>query len=170
MKRILVAGLGNIFFGDDAFGVEVAQTMSKRPLPPGVEVMDLGIRSYDLACALVDEYDAIILVDALRRGEAPGALCLIEPDLAALGPCSGPVNPHALDPVRVLQMAQTLGEVRAALYLVGCEPAALEVEDGRLGLSASVRAAVAGAIEMIESLVAKLLGVEIEQEPGCTPV
>ena len=84
MKRILVAGIGNIFFGDDAFGCEVAKELAQRPLPEGVRVIDFGIRSYDLAYAIMDDYDATILVDASPRGSPPGTVYLIEPDLNKL--------------------------------------------------------------------------------------
>jgi hydrogenase maturation protease len=70
-KRILIAGIGNIFFGDDAFGVEVIRHLLARPWPEGVVIKDFGIRGYDLACALQDGYDAVILVDALSEGQAP---------------------------------------------------------------------------------------------------
>jgi hydrogenase maturation protease len=83
--KILVAGVGNIFLGDDGFGVEVALSLSKRQLPESVTVKDFGIRGFDLAYALLDPWDAVIIVDALPRGEAAGTLYVVEPDLAALG-------------------------------------------------------------------------------------
>ena len=79
MTRLLVAGIGNIFLGDDAFGVEVAQRLMKRPQSDGVRVVDFGIRSFDLALAL-ERCDAAILVDATARGGAPGTLYVLEPD------------------------------------------------------------------------------------------
>ena len=79
-----VAGIGNIFLGDDAFGVEVVQRLARRELPPQVRVVDFGIRGLDLAFALMEDYDAIILIDAVPRGEPPGTLYTIEPDLNAL--------------------------------------------------------------------------------------
>src|SRR5690349_15410765 len=105
MKKILVAGIGNIFFGDDAFGVEVAHELLKRPQPPEVQVIDFGIRTYDLAYALTGHHDGVILVDATSRGREPGTLYLIEPDLEQLAQVKGsPVDPHNLDLVYVLQM------------------------------------------------------------------
>ena len=77
---ILIAGIGNIFFGDDAFGVEVVRRLAARPLPAGVVVKDFGIRGFDLACALQDGYDAVILVDAMQRGAPPGTLHVLEPE------------------------------------------------------------------------------------------
>lgn len=153
--RILVAGMGNIFFGDDAFGVEVVRELAWRSLPHSVRVEDFGIRSYDLAYALTEDYETIILVDATARGQPPGTLYLVEPSLEALQTTEA-VNPdpHSMDPVAVLRMAAALGGVRARLYLVGCEPAVLELEDGQIGLSAPVRQAVPKAVEYIEELVA----------------
>jgi len=156
---LLIAGIGNIFFGDDAFGSEVARALMRRPLPEGVRVEDFGIRSYDLAYALMEGGDAI-LIDAVPRGEPPGTLYLIEPDLTGLSGNQIP-DAHSMNLVRVLQMVQSLDPVDGGrtgrLYLVGCEPSALESEDGQMGLSESVQAAVPRAIEMIESLIDDLL-------------
>lgn len=156
--RILVAGIGNIFLGDDAFGVEVAQQLMRRDLPDGVRVVDFGIRSYDLAYAIMDDYEAVILVDATQQEQPPGTLLLIEPDLTELEHLDGEVvNAHSMNPVRVLHMVKTLGGHAGRVYLVGCEPAVLETEDGYIGLSDVARRAVPHAIEMIESLVGDLL-------------
>ncbi len=157
MKRILIAGIGNIFHGDDAFGVEVVRDLKLRPRGADLDIIDFGIRSYDLAYALTDGYDAVILVDAMPRGEPPGTVCLIEPDLARLDELDhSAVDAHALSPVAVLQMAQSLGGVCEKLFLVGCEPAVLENEGGDFALSEPVRAAVPRAVEMIETLVRDL--------------
>ncbi|MGI8889969.1 MAG: hydrogenase maturation protease [Chthoniobacterales bacterium] len=157
-KRILVAGIGNIFFGDDAFGCEVARQLSRRRLPEGVRVTDFGIRSYDLAYAIMDDYDATILVDASPQGNVPGTVYLIEPDLKKLDelPVEA-VSAHSMNPVRVLQLVRSLGGTPGFLRVVGCEPAILENEEGAMGLSEHVQAAVAPAIEMIESLIHEVL-------------
>lgn len=157
-KRILVAGIGNIFFGDDAFGCEVVMELLKRPLPPEVRVIDFGIRSYDLAYAIMDGPDATILVDAAPQGKEPGTIFLIEPEQNLLDSKSDEVvNAHSMNPVRVLQMVRAMGGKPGRLYLVGCEPAVLEPEEGAMGLSESVQAAVPKALEMIEALVHDLL-------------
>jgi hydrogenase maturation protease len=158
VKRILVAGIGNIFFGDDAFGCEVASQLRRKPLPEGVRVIDFGIRSYDLAYAIMDGYDATILVDATPQGSAPGTIYLIEPDLKKLDELPDEaVNAHSMNPVRVLQLVRSLGGKPGWLRVVGCEPAVLETEEGAMGLSEKVQAAVAPAIEMIETLIRKIL-------------
>ena len=166
---ILIAGIGNIFLGDDAFGVEVAQRVGHRPLPPGVRVVDYGIRGFDLAYALMaDDLTAggtAILVDAVARGEPPGTLFLIEPDLDALGQAESveAVDAHGMNPVRVLRLVQTLGGRPPRILVLGCEPSNLEpdLEDGRIGLSGRVEAAVEEAITMLESLVARLRAGEV---------
>jgi hydrogenase maturation protease len=158
VKRILVAGIGNIFFGDDAFGCEVASQLRRKPLPEGVRVIDFGIRSYDLAYAIMDGYDATILVDATPQGSAPGTIYLIEPDLKKLDELPDEaVNAHSMNPVRVLQLVRSLGGKPGWLRVVGCEPAVLETEEGAMGLSEKVQAAVAPAIEMIETLIREIL-------------
>jgi hydrogenase maturation protease len=161
--RILIAGIGNIFLGDDAFGVEVAQQMARRTWPEGVRVVDFGIRSFDLAYALLDDYDATILVDAVPRGEAPGTLYLIEPTLEELDALDGQtLEGHDMNPVKVLQLAKTLGGQPRHLLVVGCEPTPLVSEDGEMGLSEQVQAAVGEAIGMIEMLVADLRSSQIQ--------
>jgi hydrogenase maturation protease len=158
VKRILVAGIGNIFFGDDAFGCEVASQLRRKPLPEGVRVIDFGIRSYDLAYAIMDGYDATILVDATPQGSAPGTIYLIEPDLKKLDELPDEaVNAHSMNPVRVLQLVRSLGGKPGWLRVVGCEPAVLETEEGAMGLSEKVQPAVAPAIEMIEKLIREIL-------------
>jgi hydrogenase maturation protease len=158
VKRILVAGIGNIFFGDDAFGCEVASQLRRKPHPEGVRVIDFGIRSYDLAYAIMDGYDATILVDATPQGSAPGTIYLIEPDLKKLDELPDEaVNAHSMNPVRVLQLVRSLGGKPGWLRVVGCEPAVLEAEEGEMGLSEKVQGAVAPAIEMIETLIREIL-------------
>jgi hydrogenase maturation protease len=160
--KILVAGIGNIFLGDDGFGVEVARRLSERDWPAGVSVVDFGIRGYDLAFALVDGCQAAILVDALARGEAPGTLYVLEPDVEGLGELSpAGMAGHGLHPAQVLNLARLFGSLPGRILVVGCEPATLEfdldtVEEGGMGLSEPVQAAVAGAITLVESLVTKV--------------
>ena len=156
--NILVAGIGNIFFGDDAFGCEMAAELAKRNLPPQVRVIDFGIRSYDLAYAMMDGPNATIFLDATARGDRPGTISLIEPDQSFLDNTAGEVvNAHSMNPVRVLQLLRSLGGQPGRLYLVGCEPAVLETEDGAMGLSATVRGAIPTAIDMVETLIRDLL-------------
>lgn len=164
---ILVAGIGNIFFGDDGFGVEVARQMRQRPLPDRVKVVDYGIRSYDLAYAMMADYTAVILVDATQRGHEPGTLMLIEPDLSRLDRLNGEiVNAHSMNPERVLHLVRSLGGELGRIFVVGCEPAVLETQDGYIGLSDVVRTAVPAAIEMIQSLAERILHQEIEVHAG----
>jgi hydrogenase maturation protease len=156
--NILIAGIGNIFFGDDAFGCEVAAQLMRRPLPEGVRVIDFGIRSYDLAYAMMNGPDVTIFIDATPRGQPPGTIYLLEPDKNILDSDFGEVvNAHSMNPVRVLQLIHSLGGQPGRLYLVGCEPAVLETEEGAMGLSEKVQAAVAPAIEMIETLIREIL-------------
>ena len=157
-SKILVAGVGNIFMGDDAFGSEVARRLMSQGLPTEVQVTDFGIRSYDLAYALTDGYDVTILVDVTTRKQSPGTVYLIEPDLSQLDQLDGMIaDAHSLNPVNVLQMLRSLGSAPGKLYLIGCEPAILDIEDGRIGLSEVVEAAIPQAIQLIKSLVDDLL-------------
>jgi hydrogenase maturation protease len=150
---ILVAGIGNIFLGDDAFGCEVAQRLAQRPLPPDVKVVDFGIRGLDLAYALLDDHEMVILVDAAPRGGAPGSIYVIEPDLDESEPDM--LDAHGMNPMRVLALARSMGAQLTHVRTVGCEPESCgSPDEGRMGLSPAVAAAVETALETIESLVA----------------
>ncbi len=160
MPRILIAGIGNIFLGDDAFGIEVVRRLSTQELPQNIRVTDFGIRGYDLAYALLDGYDTTILVDACPRGEPAGTLYVIEPDVSEFG---GPeerqnaVEAHSMNPLNVLRLATSMGGPLKRVLLVGCEPGTLGPEEGQMGLSEPVEAAVDEAVKLVKSLIAKIL-------------
>jgi Ni,Fe-hydrogenase maturation factor len=177
---ILVAGIGNIFLGDDAFGVEVVRRLANRKLPECVRVSDFGIRGFDLAYALQDGYETTILVDACPHGEAPGTLYVIEPDLKVLGPqktdhhrtdhhetddheTDDPDTPqavveaHAMNPMNLLRMARAMNIEVKNVLLVGCEPETLGGDEGQMGLSAPVEAALEDAVKLVESVIGKVL-------------
>jgi len=152
--RILIAGIGNIFLGDDAFGVEVLRRLPN--FGPNVTVKDFGIRGYDLAYALLDGYELVILVDAAPRGDAPGTLYVMELNIEAAdsGEQTGSaLDAHAMTPTGVLRLARSLGgPLPARILLVGCEPASLGGDEGFIGLSDPVSAAVDAAVPLIESI------------------
>lgn len=155
---ILIAGIGNIFFGDDAFGVEVARKMLSTPQAGGVRVVDFGIRGLDLAYALQDGYETAILVDAYPHGQKPGTVSVLEPDLSELDrQVSDIVQPHAMNPMNVLRMAKAIQVRTRQILLVGCEPKDLGAEDGRMGLSDEVTAAVDQAVATIGVMVTQIL-------------
>jgi len=155
--KILLAGIGNLFFGDDGFGPAVAERLVDQAWPPGVEVVDFGIRGMDLAFALTSGFDAAILIDAVSRGERPGTLYVIEPDASGVAP---EIQTHAMDPARVLAFAATIGDVPTWVRVVGCEPARLgDGDDIDVGLSDEVQAAIPSAVAMVQQLV---------EEAACT--
>jgi hydrogenase maturation protease len=146
-QSILIAGIGNIFLGDDAFGVEVARKLTGRAWPENVRAADFGIRGFDLAFALLDGVDLTVFIDATPRGEAPGTLYLIEPDTRTI---SADLDAHSMNPMAVLQLVKTMGGELRRILVVGCEP--LDCEE-RMGLSAPVQAAVDRAAALVEELV-----------------
>jgi hydrogenase maturation protease len=158
---VLVAGIGNIFLGDDGFGVEVVRRLSGHPLPDGVHVTDTGVRGVHLAYQLLDGYRSVVLVDAVARGGAPGTLHLIEaPAPGASGPGEVLVDGHRMTPDTVLALLDTLsagtGAPRPSRFLVvGCEPAS--IEEG-IGLSAPVAAAVDEAVRLVLRVVGEECG------------
>jgi hydrogenase maturation protease len=160
VSKVLVAGVGNVFLGDDGFGVEVIARLAGRSWPEGVEIADFGIRGLDLAYSLIDGYDAAILVDAMPRGEAPGTVYVLEPDLEKLDGF-GMIESHAMNPVEVFRLVKQMGGRAPRSYLVGCEPATFGPEEGSMGLSEPVQAAVGVAVERVEALLDELIAVEV---------
>jgi hydrogenase maturation protease len=159
MTRILVACIGNIFMGDDAFGVEVAARLARKRLPENVRVVDYGIRGLDLAYALMDGYDACILVDAVPRGGAPGTLYTMEPDWDSVADESALIDAHGMNPMQVLATVRAMGGRPKRVLLIGCEPAPYDGDEAeeRMGLSGPVQEAVGPAAGAIETLVRSLL-------------
>jgi hydrogenase maturation protease len=157
VSRILVAGIGNVFFGDDGFGVEVARRLGQSPLPASVRVIDFGIRGLDLAYALLDGCEVAILVDAVQRGRPAGTLFVMEPDLESLESQAVGWSGHTLDLGEALRLARALGGQLPVLRLVGCEPADLGGEEGSMILSTAVADAVEPACSAVRILVAEFL-------------
>jgi len=150
--RVLVAGLGNIFFGDDAFGVAVAKRLAEQGVPEGMRVADFGIRGIHLAYELLEEaYDLTVLADATARGGAPGTLYVIEPDLDRAAPAAPAVaDAHGMSPDQVFAWLTRLGGRPGRVVVVGCEPA--RIDEG-IGLSEPVASAVGEAVRLILDLV-----------------
>ena len=159
-RRVLIAGIGNIFLGDDGFGVEVVKRLAGRELPEGVEVVDFGIRGMDLAYALQDDYEVVVFVDATPRGEKPGTVYLIEPEIEEDGAVS--LDTHGMDPVKVILLSRALGARPTRTLIVGCEPQVIvsgeDYDDMLMELSEPVRAAVEEAVKLVESLVEEIGG------------
>jgi hydrogenase maturation protease len=155
--RILVAGIGNIFRGDDGFGAEVIKQLARKSLAEGVQLIDFGTRGHDLAYALQDGYDAVVLVDAIRGDGSPGTLRVIEPTAGELTSRQTLVETHGVDLPAVFRLVDAMGGVMPPLRLVGCEPADLgSDDDGAFGLSEPVAAAVDRAAELVEAVIAEL--------------
>jgi hydrogenase maturation protease len=168
--RILVACVGNIFFGDDGFGIEVARRLMQRQsnqynnqYAAQVHVIDFGIRGMDLAYTLLEPYDILVIVDAVPRGNAPGTLYVLEPDLAkldtAMPATSTTPDAHSMDPVKVLAFARLLGATPPRTLVLGCEPVPFNPEDAEMhmGLSVPVSNAIDSALQMLDALIANLL-------------
>lgn len=154
----MVAGIGNIFLADDGFGVEVVRRLAGRELPEDVEVADFGIRGLDLAYALMDPYEAVVFVDALPRGEEPGTVYLIEPEVEDGGEIA--LDTHGMDPVKVIRFARAMGAEIPRTLVVGCEPQNIlsgeNYDDMLMELSEPVLAAVDEAAKLVQSLVEEM--------------
>jgi len=149
-RKTLVAGIGNIFNGDDGFGSEVARRLIAGPAADGVRIEDYGIRGVHLAYELLEGYDLLVLIDAMSHGEAPGTLFVFEPDVD--GDDVAPLDSHQMDPRAVLRMVAELGGHIGRVLVVGCEPA--DVGEG-IGLSPVVAAAVDEAARVVTELTTK---------------
>ena len=163
LKKILIAGIGNIFMADDGFGVEVAARLASETFAPGVRVTDFGIRGFDLAYALMEGFETTILVDACSGEGEAGTLFVIEldpDDPASSGSPHASIEPHAMNPASVLRTARSMGGELKRVLLVGCVPETLGPEEGQMGLSEPVTAAVDEAVKLIESLVPRILAGE----------
>jgi hydrogenase maturation protease len=157
-RRVLIAGIGNIFLGDDGFGVEVVKRLAGRELPGDVEVRDFGIRGMDLAYALQDDYEVVVFVDATPRGEKPGTVYLIEPEIEEDGGVV--LDTHGMDPVKVIKFARALGPGPSRTLVVGCEPQVVlsgeDYDEMLMEMSEPVQAAVEEAVKMVKSLVEEI--------------
>jgi hydrogenase maturation protease len=162
--RVLVAGIGNIFLGDDGFGVEVAQEMLRRGSLAGedVKVGDYGIRGYDLAYEILEGYPTVVLIDATQRGDAPGTVYVIDADPDANLPDvdadpdhgQGAFQGHLMTPAAVFHLVRTMGGTMGRVLVVGCEPETFGPENiGQMELSAVVAAAVPQAVDTVERVV-----------------
>lgn len=147
---VLVAGLGNLFCSDDAFGVAVVEELSQRSLPDDVEVRDFGIRGIHLAYQLLEPYDLVVLVDAVQRGGPPGTVYVIEAEPGAEPGPEVSMDAHDLGPDAVLSLVPRLGGTVGPVVVVGCEPAAV---DAGIGLSAAVQDAVGTAAQLVVDLI-----------------
>ena len=156
-KQILVAGVGNAWLQDDAFGGEVARRLEREGVPSGVTVMDFGTSGLDLAYEVMRGYDALILIDASRQGEEPGTLFVIEPQREEFAPSiedGEMIDPHGMDPQTVLRFVNATGGWPGKVVVIGCEPG--EVDDVGLGLTPPVEAAVERALKMVRETIDEL--------------
>ncbi len=148
--KLLVAGIGNIFFGDDGFGPEVARVLAAEPID-GVTIEDYGIRGLHLAYELVSGYDRAFLIDAVPRGGKPGTLYVLEPEMREAGTAP---DAHRMDLENVFALVRMIGGDPPPITIVGCEPSAAE-EDIRL--TEPVRGAVQPAVDLVRRLIADTL-------------
>lgn len=151
--RILVAGVGNIFLGDDGFGSEVAhQLVVQAGTEIGhddVRVVDYGIGGMHLAYDLLDAWDALVLVDAIPGRGTPGMLHVFQADHDGECGATG-LDAHSMDPQTVFASLRALGGNPPYTVIVGCEAGSVEEH---LGLSEPVAAAVPRAVRAVHRIV-----------------
>jgi hydrogenase maturation protease len=148
--RVAVLGLGNVLRRDDGVGPAViARLEAHYTFPIDVEVMDLGTPGLDLVDQLV-ERDAVIFVDAILDGRAPGGVRVLDP--GELRGSTGAVTPsprmtsHEAGVDDALIVAAMDGRGPAHVRLVGV--VALDLADGP-GLSTDVEDAIPAACDAV---------------------
>jgi hydrogenase maturation protease len=150
VRRVLVAGIGNVFRTDDGFGSEAARRLGELPWPDGVRVVDYGIRGLHLAYDLLDGWDVLVLVDAVPDRGAVGSVGVLAVGPDDVGP-GGPLDAHGMDPATVLAALRRLGgRLPAPTFLVGCQ--VTDTDDG-IGLTPPVERAVGEAVRVVRTLV-----------------
>ena len=156
--RFLVACIGNIFLGDDGFGPAVARALREMDVPANVKVVDYGIRGIDLSYALIDPYRAVVFVDAIVRKGRPGTIYVLQPvDASSVAVEPQALDPHSMEPARLLALARLIGEVVSEIYIVGCEPSDFGDElVGRMGLSETVADAIPEAAHAVLELIGRI--------------
>ncbi|MGZ4049011.1 MAG: hydrogenase maturation protease [Bacteroidia bacterium] len=162
-KRVMIAGVGNMFLKDDGFGGAVVKRIMNKKFPEGVEVKDFGTSGLKLAYDLMKGYDGLIFLDASARGEKPGTLYLIEPnekDFSNDLEQGGPIDPHGADPVTVLRFVKSIGSWPAKVFIVACEPET--ADDFEIGLSLAVSTAIDTAIEMVDDIIKEIYSAKKE--------
>jgi hydrogenase maturation protease len=163
--KILVAGVGNVLRGDDAFGVEVVKLLEVRGTrSDDIHFFEAGISGISLVQELMNNYDALIIIDAVDRGGEAGTVYLLEPDIPALDENESLqfhyslVDAHYADPSKALLLAKKLNVIPAKVFIIGCQPASCDELES--DLTPAVKSAVPIAVERIEALIAALLGVD----------
>jgi len=149
--KTLIVGFGNVLLSDDGFGVEVVQRLAASKLPPPIETMDVGIGGMHFMLRLMEGFTALIVVDAVQRGQPPGTLYVFTPGTDDLAIQSGErVDPHCAEPTRSMKLAKALGFLPEKVTVVGCEPATCHLG---IGLTVAIDSAVERAVEHIRELV-----------------
>ena len=155
--KILVAGVGNVLRGDDGFGIRVVEALAQADLPAGVDLYEAGIGGIPLVQELMNGYDALIAIDAVDKGKAPGTLFILEPvaeKVSATELHQQMVDAHYADPAKVLLLARALNVCPPQVFIVGCQLAYVEdaVETLHPAVARAVPLAVAEVLSLIESL------------------
>ena len=153
--RVLVGCVGNVLRGDDGFGPAVAERLTD--LPEGAEVIETGIGGIALLQELLAGCDGLVLIDAVDRGESPGTVFVIRPEVPD-GEHIADV--HLANPERVLTMAKTMGALPARVLIVGCQPA--EVDELGGALSPAVEHAVDIAVTEVTTAVREWLAEPVD--------
>jgi hydrogenase maturation protease len=155
VRKILVAGIGNAWMGDDGFGAEVVKRLGEVELPRGVAVMDFGTGGLNLAYEVMRGYDALLILDISEQGGTPGTLYVIEADVDSVeaGIEDGDtLNPHGMDPKTMLRFVKSIGAWPGKVVVIACEPQTV----AEIGFQLSE--SVAGALEPAVKLVLDTIG------------
>ncbi len=154
--KVLVAGVGNRFRGDDGAGQAVISELRNWALPAAVELIELSGEGAALMEAWRG-YETVILIDAVRSGAEVGTLHRLEAGSQCLPKNFVLFSSHAFGVASAIELARTLGELPAHVIVYG-------IEGQSFAPGQTLSAAVAAATSMVAR---RILG-DLDVEPAAT--
>jgi hydrogenase maturation protease len=156
MSKILVAGSGNKYRGDDGFGPHAVEALQREALAGDVEVRDVGMCGVTLATDLGD-YDLVIFIDAVQKGGEPGTIYKTEIKAEEVQELHSDEEKHAfIYDIRessledLLVYARAIGTLPPTTMVFGCE-----IQE--ITMSEKMTPPVAAAVPKVVDLVLAVL-------------
>ncbi len=152
-ERILVAGIGNLLMGDDAFGPMVIEALEKEKFSENIELRDMGTAGLTVATDL-EGYDTVIFIDSMEMEEEPGTLRQLQVNVEEITPTDAMelsrLTLHEVGLEGLLKFSKAIGTLPTTVYIIGCKPESL---GATYSLSPRVSEAVPEAVEHVKKLL-----------------
>lgn len=168
---LLVLGVGNVLLGDEGIGVRIMGELGRRAsagqisLPAGTRLVDGGTLGLDLL-PLIEDARAILFVDAVDLGRAPGTVAVIE-GRALATVLAGHLSAHQVGLADLLAVGRLLGTLPDAVALIGVQPGEVSVGlEQTPAVKAAVEAAVLACIRELELLAVSATSATGSVAPG----